>query len=285
MEFSGRKKLYIYSLICIIFIYLSIFVLILVMWLIYFKKHDKVFAWNIISEEINIATNQMMNNYLMMIYNNYTFEEISIKFNSEDFTGFIFNKLTPIYELDKYTNYLLDVLKDTEMTIFYDCSDFYDNLDNDLFKRIKNKVEQDEKKLMYSMWFFCEWSNAMIFHNFKTVYIQLFTLVKTSMENFINYNYTDIIESIDKNGVVKNEIMYSIIYIYMTDIMYQNIKTSIKLMGYKMENNINITIASSLAILLFLIISIYYIYIRNMNNDCKKFIHLSKIFKICNSDI
>ena len=285
MEFSGRKKLYIYSLICIIFIYLSIFVLILVMWLIYFKKHDKVFAWNIISEEINIATNQMMNNYLMMIYNNYTFEEISIKFNSEDFTGFIFNKLTPIYELDKYTNYLLDVLKDTEMTIFYDCSDFYDNLDNDLFKRIKNKVEQDEKKLMYSMWFFCEWSNAMVFHNFKTVYIQLFTLVKTSMENFINYNYTDIIESIDKNGVVKNEIMYSIIYIYMTDIMYQNIKTSIKLMGYKMENNINITIASSLAILLFLIISIYYVYIRNMNNDCKKFIHVSKIFKICNTDI
>ncbi len=240
---------------------------------------------NIISEEANFASNQLMNNYLLMIYNNQTLEEISLKYNDEDFIKFIFSKLSALYELDKYTNYIIDVLKLVESNMFYDCSDFYDNLDSDFLEKLKKKFDTEEKKLMYSMWFFCEWSNIMIFHNFKTVYSQLFVKVKTSMENFQNNKYNDIIEFIDNNDVDKNEITFLIVYYYIMDIMYENIKSSIMLMDDKMNNNITLTILSSLAVLLFIIFMIYFVYIRNVNNDCKKLIHVSKIFKICKINV
>ena len=241
--------------------------------------------WNVISEEANFASNQLMNNYLLMIYNNQTLEEISLKFSDEDFINFIFSKLSALYELDKYTNYIFDVLKLVESNMFYDCSDFYDNLDSDFLEKLKKKFDTEEKKLMYSMWFFCEWSNIMIFHNFKTVYSQLFVKVKTSMENFQNNKYNDIIEFIDNNDVDKNEITFLIVYYYIMDIMYENIKSSIMLMDDKMNNNITLTILSSLAVLLFIIFMIYFVYIRNVNKDCKKFIHVSKIFKICKTNV
>ena len=284
-ENSRRKKLYMYTLYLIVFIYFFIYVLMTILWLLYFKKDDKVLDWNVISAGTNIATYQLMNNYLIMIYDNQTYEDISKRYNSEDFMVFIYNKITPLYKLDKYTDYIIDVLKITEMTMFYDCFDFYQNLDNEFLKKLKKKFHEDEKKLIYTMWFFCEWSNTMIFHNFKTVYLQLFTRVKTSMEYFENKEYNDIIKYIDEHNVVKNEIMYLIIYNYVMDIMYQNIKSALLIMDHILYLNINYFSISLFIVLLFLIISINLVYFRNVNKDCKKFIHISKIFKVCNTNI
>ena len=79
-----------------------------------------------------------MNNYLMMIYNNETLEEMSIEVGVYDFITFIYSKLTPLYELDKYSSYIWDLLKVNENTMIYECSLFYENLDNEMFKKLKN---------------------------------------------------------------------------------------------------------------------------------------------------
>ena len=253
------------------------------LWILFYKKDGRVLDWNVISEETNIATYQLMNNYLIMIYDNQTYDELSKSYNSSDFMAFIYKKVTPLYELDKYASSLLNVLKITELTMFYDCLDFYENLDNEIFKKLKKKFYEDQDKLMYTMWFFCEWSNTMTFHNFKTVYLQLFTQVKTSMEFYQNNEYNDIIEFIDENNVVKNEIMYLIIYSYIMDIMYQNINASTLKMDYILDLDITIFFVYMLIALLILIITIHLVYFRNVNNDCKKFIHISKIFKVCDA--
>ena len=169
--------------------------------------------------------------------------------------------------------------------MIYDCLDFYENLDNEIFKKLKKKFDKDEEKLMYTMWFFCEWSNTMTFQNFKTIYLQLFTQVKTSMEFYQNHEYSDIIKFIDEHNVVKNEIMYLIIYTYIMDIMYQNIIAATLNMNYIMDLDITICFVYIFIVLLILIISINLVYFRNVNNDCKKFIHISKIFKVCNTHI
>ena len=153
-------------------------------------------------------------------------------------------------------------------------------------KKLKKKFHEDEKKLIYTMIYVIFFNIfIMIFHNFKTVYLQLFTQVKTSMEYFENKEYNDIIKYIDEHNVVKNEILYLIIYNYVMDIMYQNIKSALLIMDHILYLNINYFSIFLFIVLLFLIISINLVYFRNVNKDCKKFIHISKIFKVCNTNI
>jgi len=282
LENSGRKNLYLFSLLFIIILYFIIYIYILFSWISFFNKDKIVREWNIISQDANFITNRMMDHYLLMIYSNQTLREISIENETEDFVNLIYSKLTPLYKLEKYTYYLTDLLKTTENTMFYDCSDFYENLENDNLRQLKNKFIEEEDKLIYTMWFFCDLSNAMIFHNFKTIYLQLFNQVTTDMQNFSNNNYSQIIEFIEEKEIVKNEIMYLIIYIYVMDIMSQNVKSSI--LGIFEQTKFNI-IATNTVLLVILAISIFIIYIvfiQNINNDSIKFIHIRKIFKICN---
>ena len=266
----------------IILLYFIIYIYILFLWISFCKKDRIVTEWNIISQDVNYATNKMMDYYLLMIYCNQTLKEISIENESEDFVNLIYNKLAPLYQLEKYTYYLNNLLKITENNMFYDCSDFYENLDNDFLRQLKGKFTKEEDKLIYTMWFFCDLSNAMVFHNFKTIYLQLFNQVTTDMQNFNNNNYNQIIRFIEQKEIVKNEIMYLIIYIYVMDIMYQNVKSSI--LGIFEQTNFNIIVTNSifLVILIISVFIIYIVFIQNINNDSIKFIHIRKIFKICN---
>ena len=107
---------------------------------------------------------------------------------------------------------------------------------------------------------------------------------KTGMENFNNYYYSDIIEYIDKNHVVKNEIMFMIIYVYMLDIMDENVYSCALKMDDITFDNIIITMELFLTALIIIIFIIYFVYIRNINNDCKKFIRIRKVFKVCKAN-
>ena len=65
-------------------------------------------------------------------------EEISLVYNAGDFIVYAFSKLSALYELDKYTNYIIDVLKLVESNMFYDCSDFCGGLSCDFLELKKN---------------------------------------------------------------------------------------------------------------------------------------------------
>ena len=281
IKYSGRKTLYSFTLKFIIILYFIICFITLIMWISYFQKEEKVNEWNVICENTNGSTNNLMNNYLTMIYNNETLEEMSIEIGVYDFISFIYSKITPLYELDKYASYIWDLLKVNENTMIYECSMFYENLDNPTFKKLKSKFKEKENKLIYTMRFFCEWSNLMIFNNFKTIYMQLFNIVKTGMESFNNYYYDDIIEYIDDNNVVQNEIMFMIIYVYMMDVMNENVHSIILKMDDIALNYILTTMELFFIVLFIIVFIIYYVYIRNINYDCKKFMRIKKIFRVC----
>ena len=60
-----------------------------------------------------------MNNYLLMVFNNQTLEEISTINESEDFVALIYSEFTGLYQLDKYTSYIMDILKTTEIVLLF----------------------------------------------------------------------------------------------------------------------------------------------------------------------
>ena len=50
----------------------------------------------------------------------------------------------------------------------------------------------------------------------------------------------------------------------------------------RMESYIIFHLITFISILIILTFTIFFIYIRNLDNDCKKFIQVKKVFKICN---
>ena len=239
-QYTGRKSIYIYTLFFILLIFTSLYISNMIRWKIFFKKDYKVTYWNIIIENVKVATQELMNNCMMMIFNNKTLEEISIEFESNDFISLTYSLFVPVYELNKYEKYINDVHNIVEMTKFYDCSGFYENIDIEAFIKLKNKFKDEEDKFYYTLWFFCDWSKAMIFNNFNTIYLQLLDQVKTEMENFKNIKYNDIIESIEKENIIKNQIMYLIIYIYIMDNINKNVNSAGLAMTHRIYYNYTI---------------------------------------------
>ena len=66
------------------------------------------------------------------------------------------------------------------------------------------------------------------------------------------------------------------------DIIFKNIEIFIFSMVNTMKTYIIFNIILFLTILIIFILIIIFIYIRNVNNDSKKFINAKKVFRVCN---
>ena len=82
--------------------------------------------------------------------------------------------------------------------------------------------------------------------------------------------------------MIKIETIYLITYIYLMEIMNQNVFTFIMEMMNLLGKNIISTSIIFFFLLIFLLFIILVMYIRNINNDFKKFLQIKKVFRICN---
>ena len=280
---SGRKNIYLKSLIFIIIISLALFIIILLNWIIFFKRHQTLLDWVALSEDINSSTNKLMNNLLIMIYDNQTLDDISQSIPTEDYISYIFVKLGQLYDaggIFMKLNFLTPAY--TNDLINFNCWLFYKDLQDDLFEKIKNKYINEQDKLFITLYIFCQWSKAMEFKNYKSIYLQLYNNIEVIMENFDNLTYQNIALFFYENSIIKVEIIYLITYVYLVEMMNKNIKFFTQEMLNILGNYVISTIIGFFLLLVLLIIIIYAIYIRNVDNDCKKFIQIRKVFKVCN---
>ena len=201
------------------------------------------------------------------------------------YISYIYSKLTNLYQADKYQNIIISITKFGENhNLNYDCSEFYNNLNNKLFSSLLNKFKDEQEELNNTINSFCRMSKSMDFKNYKTVYLQLFSLIKLSMINFNNFEYNDIIEFIDKYEIYKIEIMYLLTYAYWLDFLNQNIELSMMTMTNKMKADVHISLFIVLLLVIILASLTFFIYIRNVKKDCNNFIHIIKLFRVYNSN-
>ena len=283
-ELSGKKYLYLYSMIFTIIISLILYISIFIIWYIYFKKDRIMDEWIPLTNGPSLDTTKLMTSLLTMIYNNQTLDEISLSFKTKDYISYIYTKLTNLYQADKYKDIIISITNLGEKDLNYDCNYFYSNLHNEYFTILLSKFIDEQEELNNTINSFCKMSKVMDFENYKTIYLQLFSLVKLSMINFKNYVYNDIIEFIDKYEIYKIEMMYLLTYVYMLDLLNQNIQLSMIIMTNKMKRDINVSGVILLLILIILILLTIFIYIRNVRNDCKNFIHIRKVFRVYNTN-
>jgi hypothetical protein len=282
IKYSKNKKIYFYSIYFILLITILIYAIVSIIWSIYYHKSDIMVKWIPLTEESSIDTNRFVINYLMMIYNNQTLDEISSAYESKDYISYVYRKLTNLYEAEKYTDSLSSLFAIKNVKSIYNCTCFYENLENEIFTNLKMKFKENQEQLSNTIIMLCEWSNVMKFKNYITFYLQFFNLIQSGMENYKNEQYSDIINFIDEQELYKIEILYILTYIYLLDILNQNVKNSMMVMVYKMKENIIITIIFFIVLLVFFILIIFFVYIRNVNKDYQSFIRMKNIFKVCN---
>lgn len=237
--------------------------------------------WKTINDNVIMTTNTLITNYLIMIYDNQTLEEISLNYETKDFISYIFSELTPIYSLGKFNKYLYDknlsVIENNE-----NCSDFYNNLNNDIFNELRQKYDEEEEKFVNTMTFLCEYSGILKFNNYKAIYLQFFSLVQKGMESFNNIEYNDIINFIKQERTIEIDLIYISVHKYITDIIIQQNKKNILLMMNQIRSYLILTNVIVYPLILILIIITFFVHVRNMNKDIKKIVHIRKIFKVCN---
>ena len=285
-KYTKRKKLYSVAFLFNIILILSIYFTTFFKWLRYFNTDDIVLKWVEAGTKFSSDTSKLMNNFLLMLFNNQTLDDISSSVEGKDYIKYIYNQLTDIYIADKYLYMLEEIPTINDYNIKFDCKLFYQNLNNGLFELLKNKYKNETQKLYNTMNYFCNWSNVMMFKRYKTIYLQLFQQVKNIMENFNNNDsYDGIIKSINSNDDIgRIEIIFLITYTYLIDIINTNIKIMIITMMEKLGNNIIITALIYLAMLIIFTFVLYFVYLRNINSDFKKFIQVKKVFKVCNTN-
>ena len=283
-SYSTKGNMYFYSLLIVITFILILFIIYIIIWLLAFDKESDVSKWLLNTRELSKSTNDLMANFLIMAYTNQTFFEVSSHLETKDFTSYIYSKLSDLYEAGGYINEIQNYILYNENTIKYNCVEFYQNIENEIFSQLLKKYNKMglETQFYITLIVFCETSNIMSFKNYKTAYMQLFSPIENIMQTFKTGEYSDIVKFIEENNYAAIEIFYFITYIYLLDLMNENIKHAYISLVDNLKKHIDYMGIIFLVAFVQLIISVFLIFHRNMDKDCQSFIQMRKIFKICN---
>ena len=284
--YSSKKRIYKNSAIFIIIFVIVLFVLYIVILITFLIKQNKVLSWVELTKGLSASTNLLMTNFLMMTYTNQTFTELSSKLPQKDFSSFIYDKLTDLYKAGGLLDNVQSLFEFSEKNIEYDCNKFYLNLNYPYFNLLLDKYKSinSTTQLYFTLSFFCQTSNVMEYKNYKAVYMQLFNPIINIMQIFKSSEYSEIMEFIVENNIAGLEVFFFVTYVYLLDIMNQNV---IKVLGAildEMKSKIQILGIIFLIAFIHLITSIYLVFTRNINKDCNIFIQMKKIFKVYNNN-
>ena len=253
-------------------------------WAKFFKINEKIENWNYLCDDVISSSNQLMSNFLIIIFKNITIKELSESYKTDDYFSLIYHNLTKLYRTKKYLKDMSKYLITKESNMVYNCLDFYQSLNNKNYLELSNRFANQSEEFIFTMFYFCNTTKIMIFKNYKMIYLQLFNQAKIVMENFTNIDYNDIIEYFVNIDIVEIEIIYLITYTYLLDLMSENIKHLIIEVMETMKNRITVSSFIFFILLVILIFIIYFLYIRNVSKDTMHFIHIRKVFKICNTN-
>ena len=139
IKYSGKKNLYLYSVLSIIIICLFLFIYIIVAWILFFSKDGSVTNWVVQSERVCSVTYRLMTSLYIMMFNNHTLDDISKAYGTEDFIASSYNEVYNLYDNGKYFNSVSDIIVFNVYNIVFECFNFYKKLNNSIFDKLKNK--------------------------------------------------------------------------------------------------------------------------------------------------
>ena len=275
---------YIYFFVIAFIIILVLYIYLLISWINFYQMEEKTnTAINLNSDVANTAY-QTMDNYLLMIYNNLTFEGLSSQKDlglsiNEDFDSYIYKSLSVSYIEDKYLEGASIISEQIEKLKVTGCQEFYNSLN---IVSINTLKQVDNGTLIKYFNLMCEASGIMTGNSAKTIYAKLFNMIKLEIAKIQDYSYSGLISYLDYGYLGQFEIYFLSIYKYLLEYVGKNIIiVSIENLLNKLIRKIRDTGIIYLIFAVVFGVLIFVIFARKVDNDCRKLFELQKIFQIC----
>ena len=290
---KGYDRFYIIFTIIIAITDATIYGVIFGIWIDYSYKSKNTLELIYSSWNFERSTLRIVNFYNTMIFNNQTLDEISddyFSFNQYSAIENIHQILYSYYELRKKRQNIADIYKGFTYFCEYNCISLYNVMEtietnsfSETFKKLKNKYNLDPEQLKVGFVKECEESKPFIGNSVSPAFQNLYQKITDAMILFNNRTYEAIINKIfnstfpQLSSVFLNVINY-IIYI-VGKVTYTNASnTIIDILG----NSIVITLILYILAEISLFIFFFFVYIWNMNTECKNMFKLKSVFEITN---
>jgi hypothetical protein len=232
-----------------------------------------------------------INVYDLMVFHNYTIEEISnniiLNNNINEEPNYILNSFYNDIELafnyKKEINKINTLYQDFEDELNFTCENLYylnrENLNeiqsNDIFKNFDRNITE----ILIDI---CEKSRITESNDFRSVFEKHFQNIKNGILSIQDYSYNGLLNIIMNQGILsKSSVFFNIVVIYILEITNSEpCKNSIKILLDRLKNSIKITEIVFLLFDLLSIIFVFFLYIKGIDNLCNQIFILKNVFKI-----
>ena len=282
---------YIITLIILIVIIFIIFLSFLFMWIEYFTKRANLF--NIITKnsKLETACYEAVNIYEIMIFNNYTIDEMinylelfNEKENTNDIsTNLIFDDfyrdLYLVFDIEKDHKYMGDIYQTFEDLAEFNCVNMVATFKYEILEKVDEIMENlDLKQKLIDI---CIISHITESKNLKTIFERHFQFMKNGMLSLTDFSFEGLNKNLDSTIIGRIAFFFFTTTIYIievtTSIPHKNAVNKIMAL---LGNRIIITEIIFLIFGVFLILIILFFYIYNINKFCKQIVLLRKTFNI-----
>jgi hypothetical protein len=292
---KGYNRFYIVVAIIVLIINIIVYGVIYGIWDDYkFKSETTLelinYSWNF---ERN--TLRLVNYYHMMIFNNQTLEQITESYFSNDKYNCIENInqiLFSYYLTYKKRKKISSIYKSYDYFAEYNCKSLYDNLnilDDNPFsltvQSLEKKYNIDPEKIKEGLTKICDKTQSFIGNSVSPSFQSLYKKVTDAMILFDDRSYEGIIKKIfdfslkNISSIFLNVTRYIIYfagkmtYTKASEIIY-------KILGRYIIITLIFYIISEIAHFIFF----FFIYIWNINNQCKNMFKLKRVFEVTSSN-
>ena len=271
------------------FIFASAYIILISIWTNYFSQKENLYELIEKYNMIESAVYRAINIYDLMVFHNYTIEEISNNI-VPDYIGKEKNALIKSFYLDietafnsiKAKNKIKTVYEDFEDTTNFTCENIFElNSDN-----INEILKYDEGKQLNGLTShlikLCEFSRITETNDFRTVYERHFQYIRNGILSMNDFSYEGIIDHIINDGKLSEiSLFFNSIIIYIIEITTKiPFENAINKLLNKLGNLILISEIIFLCFDLVAILFVIFLYIRGINQLCNKIFGLRKIFRI-----
>ena len=291
---NNYDRFYIIITLIVFIIDITVYFIILGIWKDYQSKSRAVleliyFSWNF---ELN--TLRIVNFYDTMIFNNQTINDIKQDYYSdEEYFPIenIYKILYSYYELRKKRQKKSEIYKSFAYFADYNCKSLFDfviSVESNSFSRtmkiMNEKYNLNIDKLLSNFVDICEQTQSFIGEMVSPSFQSLYQKIIDGMISFDNRTYEGIINRLFSHSFLNLSSIFLNIEKYIIFIIGKTTYTDASARTINLlENYINFTLILYILSECANIIIFFFIYIMNMNIECKNIFKLKKVFEITKS--
>ena len=291
---KGYNRFYMIIVIIILILNIIIFGVVYGIWLDYQYKSESTFELIYYSWNFERNTLRLVNFYNTMIFSNQTMDDLTRDYFSSDKYNCIenINKiLYSYYLIRKKRKKISGIYKSYDYFTNKTCKSLYDYLNTitestfaKTLELMKEKYNQDPEALKDSFRKECLNTQSFIGNSVSPAFQSLYKKVTDAMLSFNDRTYKGIIDRIFNSGLKKISSMFLNVTRYIIYIVG-------KITYTKASNKINFILGKYIIITLILYIFsecvhfvfFFFIYIWNINNQCKNMFKLKRVFEVTSS--